>query len=93
MARYFPNGKISQIHGQPKYADGRAYYPLYHPAAVLRNPDLRRDMEADIKRLPEIVARLKAQRAEPPAQTSAAPEPEPEPPQEPAGKPRQLPLF
>lgn len=63
MARYFPNGKISQIHGQPRYADGRAYYPLFHPAAALRNPNLRHDMEADIKRLPEIVAEVKRRRA------------------------------
>ena len=41
MARFFPSGKISKIHGQPKFADGRIYYPLFHPAAVLRNPSLR----------------------------------------------------
>lgn len=62
MARYFPNGKITQIHGQPKYEDSRAYYPLFHPAAVLRNPALRREMEADIKRLLEVVEKVKAMR-------------------------------
>jgi DNA polymerase len=62
MARYFPNGKISQIHGKPKFDDekGRAYYPLFHPAAVLRNPGLRRDMEADIKRLVEVIEKVTA---------------------------------
>jgi len=64
MARYFPNGKISRIHGQPKYEDGRAYYPLFHPAAALRNPGLRLDMEADIKRLLEVIAEVKRRRAE-----------------------------
>ncbi len=63
MARYFPSGKISQIHGQPKYEDGRAYYPLYHPAAVLRNPGLRRTMEEDIKRLLEVIDTVKSKRA------------------------------
>jgi DNA polymerase len=65
MARYFPDGKISQIHGQPKYASEpvTAYYPLFHPAAVLRNPNLRRTMEEDIKRLPEIVAEVKKRRS------------------------------
>lgn len=65
MARYFPGGKITQIHGQPKY-DGdpvTAYYPLFHPAAVLRNPDLRKPMEADIKRLLEVVAEVEKRRA------------------------------
>lgn len=60
MARYFPNGKITQIHGKPKYADGRIYYPLFHPAAVLRNPDLRPLMEADFKQLVELVKKAKS---------------------------------
>ncbi len=64
MARYFPNGKISTIHGQPKYEGDpvTAYYPLFHPAAVLRNPDLRRTMEEDVKRLPTVVAEIKKRR-------------------------------
>ena len=40
-----------------------AYYPLFHPAAALRNPGLRRDMEADIRRLPEIAAEVRKRRA------------------------------
>ena len=40
MARYFPGGKITQIHGKAKFENGRAYYPRFHPAAVLRNPAL-----------------------------------------------------
>lgn len=65
MARYFPNAKISQIHGQPKYSGDpvTAYYPLFHPAAALRNPRLRNTMEADIKRLPEIIDEVKKRRA------------------------------
>lgn len=71
MARYFPNGKITQIHGKPKYETGVAYYPLYHPAAVLRNPALQRDMEADFKRIPEVLAKVRDMRAagqKPPSQ-------------------------
>jgi uracil-DNA glycosylase family 4 len=64
MAKFFPNGKISAIHGKPKYADSRAYYPLFHPAAALRNPGLRFDMEADVKRIPEVLAEVKARRKE-----------------------------
>jgi DNA polymerase len=89
MARYFPNGKITQIHGKPKFEDGRAYYPFFHPAAVLRNPELRRDMEADFKRMMEVLAQVKEQRGstkkadDPPTGNSGTP---PE-------KPKQLPLF
>jgi DNA polymerase len=65
MARYFPDARISQIHGQPKYGGDpvMAYYPFYHPAAALRNPGLRKDMEADFHRLVEVVAEVKKRRA------------------------------
>lgn len=63
MARYFPNAKISAIHGQAKFDELRAYYPMFHPAAALRNPELRWDMETDIKRLLEIVETVKQRRA------------------------------
>lgn len=56
MSLFFPkNARISKIHGQPRRADGRIYYPLYHPAAVLRNPNLRSVMEADFKRMLDLL--------------------------------------
>ena len=88
MARYFPGGKISQIHGQPRYDARCAYYPLFHPAAALRTPALRRDMEADIRRLPEIVEKVKAMRA-----AAGQPPAAPDAPDVPGEPPRQLPLF
>lgn len=84
MARYFPNSKITQIHGKPRLDERRAYYPLFHPAAVLRNPGLEKDMEADFKRLPEILGQVKALRGK------AQALPEVKPPEEP---PKQLKLF
>jgi uracil-DNA glycosylase family 4 len=52
MALFFPkDARISKIHGQPKHANNRIYYPLFHPAAVLRNPNLRPVMEEDFKRI------------------------------------------
>jgi uracil-DNA glycosylase family 4 len=56
MARYFPGGKITRIHGQPKRKDGRLYFPMFHPAAALRNPRLRPDMEADMKKVMQLIA-------------------------------------
>ncbi len=63
MARYFPGGKITRIHGQPKYDGDKAYYPLFHPAAVLRNAALTPQMEDDFKRIPEILAKVRQMRA------------------------------
>lgn len=85
MARYFPNAKITAIHGKPKYADNRAYYPLYHPAAALRNPGLRIDMEADIKRMVEVLAEVKRRRQD------NKPQDDPPPPDD--INPQQLSLF
>jgi DNA polymerase len=63
MARYFPGGKITQIHGKPKIEQGRGYIPLFHPAAVLRNPDLRKTMEEDFKRIPTTLEEIRQQRS------------------------------
>ena len=52
MALFFPKtARISKIHGQATHVDGRIYYPLFHPAAVLRNLNLKPAMEEDFKRM------------------------------------------
>ena len=58
MARWFPNAKISAIHGQPRKIEGRLIVPMYHPAAALHQPSLRREVEADFGKLPGILARF-----------------------------------
>lgn len=64
MARYFPGGKITQIHGKPKFDNRRAYYPLFHPAAVLRDPTKQSMMNDDFLRIPSILEEVRRQRAE-----------------------------
>lgn len=62
MGLFFPNAKISAIHGRAKWQDGRAYLPMYHPAAVLRALDtMKPEYEADFKRIPELVAQSRSQ--------------------------------
>ncbi len=58
MARYFPNAKISQIHGQARKIDGILYYPMYHPAAALHQPSLRPTIEDDMAKVPDLIARI-----------------------------------
>ena len=58
MARWFPNAKISAIHGQTRKLEGRLIVPMFHPAAALHQPSLRRDVEADFHKLPEILAQF-----------------------------------
>ncbi len=58
MARYFPNARISAIHGQPRRVGDLVCYPLYHPAAALHQPSLRRVVEEDFRRIPEILEKV-----------------------------------
>lgn len=62
MTRYFPKGKITQIHGQPKIEARRAIIPMFHPAAVLRNPTLEPQMEADFRQIPALLEQIRALR-------------------------------
>jgi len=59
LARYFPNQSISKIHGKPRKSGGVLYYPMYHPAAALHQGSLRRTIEADMLKIPQILAQGK----------------------------------
>jgi uracil-DNA glycosylase family 4 len=59
LARYFPNQSISKIHGKPRKSGDVVYYPMYHPAAALHQGSLRRIIEADMLKIPQILAQGK----------------------------------
>jgi len=59
LARFFPNQSIGKIHGKPRKSGGVIYYPMYHPAAALHQGSLRRTIEADVLRIPQILAQGK----------------------------------
>ncbi len=63
MARAFPKARISHIHGQPRKIGDIVYYPMYHPAAALHQPSLRRTIEEDMQRIPQLLEQA-AQMAE-----------------------------
>ena len=56
MERYFPGAKISAIHGRPRKIGSVVYYPMYHPAAALHQPALRQIVEADMLKIPRLLA-------------------------------------
>ena len=58
MARYFPNAKISTVHGKPRKIRGILYYPMFHPAAALHQPKFRRVVEEDMKQIPQLLAEI-----------------------------------
>jgi uracil-DNA glycosylase family 4 len=70
MARFFPKARISSIHGQAKWVQGRLIVAMYHPAAALHQPSLREVVRTDFLRLPQCIEQAKEQlpsQDEPPA--------------------------
>jgi len=90
MGLFFPGGKITAIHGQEKWENGRAYLPMFHPAAILRNMGLKPQAEADMAKLPLIVTEAKQRAASQPPPPPSAPVIKLDPPADP---PAQLSLF
>jgi len=58
LGRFFPEAKISTVHGHPRKVEGVIYYPLYHPAAALHQPRWRPVLEEEFKRIPELLAQM-----------------------------------
>lgn len=56
MGMLLPPGlKINEVHGQLQNYKGRAYLPLYHPAAALYNGALRKTLKDDFKLIPSLI--------------------------------------
>lgn len=81
MAKYLPNGKISNLHGQAIWSKGRLIIPMYHPAAALHQASLKPLVERDFAKLPELITKAN----QVPELPSQAEEEKPEP--------KQLSLF
>ena len=98
MARYFPMGKISLIHGQASWINGRLVVPMFHPAAALHQAQFRPALEQDFSRLSEWLNQVKQRQAvmsegaHPPVAVQREEQP-PEDPQQPSTPPTQLSLF
>lgn len=48
-------GKISRDHGVAKKVGNRIVYPLYHPAAALRNPAVEQILRKEFRKIKEII--------------------------------------
>lgn len=56
MAKYFPGESISKVHGRAKRIGNTIYFAMYHPAAALHQGNLRKVIEADMLKLPGVLA-------------------------------------
>ncbi len=77
MAKFFPVGKsIRDLHGTTCVRNGVLCFAMYHPAAALHQPSLKRTLEQDMLKIPkllEVATEMDAPekpREEPPTQLS-----------------------
>ena len=56
MARFFPGESISKIHGKSRRQGDTIYYAMYHPAAALHQQSLRQAIQADMSKIPSLLA-------------------------------------
>jgi DNA polymerase len=57
MARFLPNAKISDVHGQSYRIKGHLMVPMFHPAAALHQPSLKNSIERDFSNLPGVISK------------------------------------
>lgn len=56
MQYYIPGASISRAHGRPVRTESQLIYPVYHPAAALRQRALMQVLREDFRRIPELLA-------------------------------------
>jgi DNA polymerase len=56
MARFFPGEVISKAHGKMRKEGGIVYYAMYHPAAALHQQRMRQIVQADMLKIPSLLA-------------------------------------
>lgn len=65
MAKFIPESMISKIHGLARWVDWQErkvlIFPLYHPAAALRNKNIALEFEKDFSKLKETLNTLNNQ--------------------------------
>ena len=68
MARFLPDARISRDHGTLRSVDPATgarralVYPMFHPAAALRSPDVARQSEEDIRAVPAMLLEARGYR-------------------------------
>ena len=82
LGRFFPGESVTRARGKLRHKDGRHIFPVLHPAAALRRPELRKTLVDDFRAIAEIL------------EADAFPEPPPEPEAGPSREPaEQLDIF
>lgn len=81
---FLPDAQISDCHGKAKRQGQYVYFPIYHPAAALHNPNLSDTLKEDFLKIPAILKKIDEL---PPVSTT------PPPPSAPKSTTQQLAIF
>jgi uracil-DNA glycosylase family 4 len=55
MNYFLPDAKITRDHGRAITAGGKLIFPIFHPAAALRSPEMMKAFREDFIKLPKVV--------------------------------------
>lgn len=85
MGKFMPNVRISDVHGQSRWVNGRLIVAMFHPAAALHQPSLKNAVLEDFNRLPGFINlartnRDKMQAVQSPVEIEIEPQTKEEPP-------------
>lgn len=62
MEKFLPSEKITKVHGTPLtttwHGQTVTVYPMFHPSAALRSPQVRKAFEDDVKKIPSLLNTL-----------------------------------
>jgi len=59
LSYFYSDGKISRDRGNLLQTSKFNVYPVYHPAAALRSPQMYKDLESDMLKLPGVLESVK----------------------------------
>ena len=75
LGRFFPGESITRARGRLRQKDGRLIFPVMHPAAALRRPELRATMVEDFRAIAAALESAPEPAAEPAPESRQAEEP------------------
>ena len=55
LGRFFPGESITRARGKLRHKDGQSIFPVLHPAAALRRPELRKALVDDFRTIAELL--------------------------------------
>lgn len=90
MAKFMGNVRISDVHGQSRWVNGRLIVAMFHPAAALHQPSLKNAVLDDFGRLPGYLTQARTNRDKMQAMQATHQEEENSPAED---NPTQLSLF